>query len=144
MRALHEPAVRTGLSFAASDITLEEGDSQQDSADASQGEEVFKAPSEPASAVQSRKLANVRVQLDALLQQLQQQRAESKRREEALEQKRDEALRKRDEALEQQREESEKREKALERRLDEVMKAVSRRGKSGTARGAYPTNRFSS
>lgn len=133
VRAMPEPAVRTGLSFAASDITLEEGNSQQGSADASQTDEAFKAPIEPARAIQSRELATLRVQLDTLLQQMHQQETESKRREEVLQRKRDEALeqqreesRRREEEGRRREEEGRRREEALGHRLDEMMKIVTK------------------
>lgn len=154
VRAMPESSVRTGLSFLASDTTLEERDSQQDGAGASQEDEAFKAPSEPASAVLGRELESVRAQLDSLLEQINQRKEESRRREEALERKRDDAVeqqieesrrreealqrkreeegRRREEALDQEKEEStmreeesRRREEALERRLDEMMKVVT-------------------
>nr|OQO22672.1 hypothetical protein B0A51_16500 [Rachicladosporium sp. CCFEE 5018] len=87
--SVQRPVPRTGLSFAASDIGLDEGSSQQGSeAIASQENVVFRTPSEPASASQKRDMANMRGQLDKLLRQLQEQREESK---EQLEQQRKES-----------------------------------------------------
>lgn len=59
------PAKRTGLSFAASDLALEEMDSQQDfRVDTSQDDRVFKTPTEPASVSQKEEMAKIREQLD--------------------------------------------------------------------------------
>lgn len=114
-QSMPKPSTRTGLSFAASDITLSEEGSQPDSGAVSRGDEAFKVPREPASASQSRELANVKLQLDRMLQQMEQQREDSRRREEALQ----EAGKEREEA-------SKEREKALERRLDQMMEVVAR------------------
>nr|OQO29345.1 hypothetical protein B0A51_06925 [Rachicladosporium sp. CCFEE 5018] len=98
--SMQRPVPRTGLSFAASDIGLDEGSSRQSfEAIASQENAVFRTPSEPASASQKRDMANMRGQLDKLLRQLQEQREESMQQ---LEQRRKESK----EQLEKQRKES--------------------------------------
>lgn len=110
VQAMSRPTARTALSFAASDITLEEEGSEAESRSASQAEEVFKVPDEPASGSQHPELTSVRMQIDKLLQQMEQQKTESRQQ------------------LEQQKEESRKREEALESRLDQMMALLSKSG----------------
>ncbi|KAK4551549.1 hypothetical protein LTR86_011112 [Recurvomyces mirabilis] len=118
IRAMSKPIARTGLSFAASDITLEEEGSLLGSEVASQEDEVFKVPSEPASVSQNRELGKMRSQLDRLLQQIEEQREESRRQ---LEEQREDSRKE----FEQQREEK----KAIERRLDQMMQIMSKSAK---------------
>ncbi|KAK0302215.1 hypothetical protein LTR82_017950 [Friedmanniomyces endolithicus] len=95
------PAQRTEISFAASDIVLDEEDSQRDSvATASQEDSQFRAPGEPASASSHRETRKMSEQMDKLLQQLEQQRKDSR------------------EQLEQQRKETRDKEERMERRLE--------------------------
>ncbi|KAK3669118.1 hypothetical protein LTR78_011016 [Recurvomyces mirabilis] len=135
VQSMPKPTARTGLSFAASDVTLGEGGSQTDSEIASQADEAFKLPNEPASVSQNRELASMRVQLDRLLQQMDEQGEESRRGEDAVKQqmqqqkeeskKREEESKKREEESKKREEESKKREDALERRLDQMVIIVA-------------------
>ncbi|TKA26533.1 hypothetical protein B0A54_17519 [Friedmanniomyces endolithicus] len=128
-----EPTARTCLSFAASDVTLGEGGSQTDSEIAFQADEAFKLPHESASVSQIRELASMRVQL---LQQMDEQGKESRRKEDAVKQlmeqqkeeskKREEEGKKREEEGKKREEESKKREDALERKLDQMMSIVAK------------------
>ena len=91
LAAIPEPSEqRTGMSFSTSGLTLEETDPRQDSQGALQpGEDaVFQKPQRPASALQ----------IDKLLQQLEQQRKDSKEKEERM-----------DRQMEQQRKDSRRR-----------------------------------
>lgn len=111
--SMQKPVPRTGLSFAASDITIDEGDSQPGSgATGSQGDDGFRTPIEPASASQKRDMAKMRGQLDKLLQQSQEQGKQSM---EQLEQQRKESR----EELEQQRKESRDKEERMARQLEQ-------------------------
>ncbi|KAK1050990.1 hypothetical protein LTR74_016914 [Friedmanniomyces endolithicus] len=102
--SMQGPVPRTGLSFAASDITLDERDSRQGcEATGSQGNDGFRTPIEPASALQKREMATMRGQLDKLLQQLQEQGKQST------------------EQLEQQRKESRDKEERMVRRFEQQM-----------------------
>ncbi|KAK5105878.1 hypothetical protein LTR62_001937 [Meristemomyces frigidus] len=126
-----KPTARTGLSFAASNVTLGEGNSQTDSEIASQADEAFKLPNEPASVSQNRELASMKVQLDRLLQQMDEQGEESRGKEDAvkqqMQQQKEESKEREEES--KKREESRKREDALERRLDQMMSTVARSAK---------------
>lgn len=107
-RSMPKPIPRTGLSFAASDITLDEEDLKQGSEINSQEDDVFKMPSEPASASQKRELTATRRQVDRLLQQLEQQREDSEQK------------------LEQQRMDSKLREQIMDRRMELMMESFSK------------------
>ncbi|OQN95281.1 hypothetical protein B0A48_18752 [Cryoendolithus antarcticus] len=103
--SMQEPVPRTGLSFAASDIILDEDNSQHGSeVTGSQENDGFKTPIEPASVSQKREMAKMRGQLDKLLQQLEQQRIESR------------------EQLEQQRNESKDEKERMERQMEQQRK----------------------
>lgn len=67
---MSEPAVRDGLSLAASDFTMNIEDCQQMSAEGTQGDKVFETSREPATALQSPETANLGVQLRPLLQSM--------------------------------------------------------------------------
>ncbi|KAK6434294.1 hypothetical protein LTR95_009522 [Oleoguttula sp. CCFEE 5521] len=100
--SMQGPVPRTGLSFAASDITLGKDDSQHGSgATGSQENDGFKTPTEPASVSQNRDMAKMRGQLDKLLQRLEQQRNGSR------------------EQLEQQKKENEDKEERMERQMEQ-------------------------
>jgi len=100
--ALPKLSERTEMSFAASEMTLEEN-SQQDSQDAPQpgGGDAFQKPGLPASALQYEEMVKIRQQIDRLLQQMEQQRQDSK---EEMEQQRQESK----EQMEQQRQQMER------------------------------------
>ncbi|EMC97234.1 hypothetical protein BAUCODRAFT_32978 [Baudoinia panamericana UAMH 10762] len=122
-----DPVPRTGLSFDASEITLDYENSQQDSElTASHGDDVFKTPSEPASVSQKRENRQMKEQLENMerileqlrrdnREQLDQQRKDSR---EQLEQQRKDSR----EQLEQQRKESRDREEKMEWQLEQQKK----------------------
>ena len=97
---LPAPASRTGLSFATSEMGLEETPSQDS--------DVFLKPNGSASASQSAKL---REQMDKLLKQLKEQVQDSKEQEKKWEQQ-----------LEQQRKDSKEKEKKWEQQLEQQSK----------------------
>lgn len=87
---LPKPSQKTGLSFATSDMFLNESDSQQDSQEM-QGDNTFRKPSEPASSSQNRMMATMREQMERqrrenteLKEQLEQDREQSKQEIEPL------------------------------------------------------------
>ncbi|MCJ1348391.1 hypothetical protein MMC31_006623, partial [Peltigera leucophlebia] len=82
---LPRPSEKTGLSFAASDMLLNESDSQQDSQEMLQGDSAFRKPSEPASSLQKKEMATIREQMERqrrenteLKEQLKQDKEQSK------------------------------------------------------------------
>ena len=93
---LPAPASQTGLSFAASEIGLEESNPQDD--------DVFSRPSESASASQKKEMVK-------LLQQLLEQKKDSQEKEKKWEQQ-----------LEQQRKDSQEKEKKWEQQLEQQRK----------------------
>ena len=114
-----QPQPRTGLSFGASDMSLEDGSLPIDSETITiLDNDGFKTPSEPASASQRREMSKLRSQLDKVLQQLQEkeEKMERQRKEdkEQLEQQKKESK----EQLEQQRKESKE-------QLDRLMQVLS-------------------
>ena len=97
LACIPSPPERTGISFAASDLSLDQVDSQQDSQELSQGEEAFRRPGHPSSASQQREMAKVKEQLeqqrqeskqqiDKLLDQMEQQRHQMEQQRQHLEQ----------------------------------------------------------
>ncbi|KAK1021254.1 hypothetical protein LTS16_026640 [Friedmanniomyces endolithicus] len=103
------PAQRTGLSFAASDMGLDREDSQRDSGDTtSQEDSQFRTPGEPASVSLRKETRRVREQMDVLLQQLEQQRQDSR------------------DQLEQQRKESRDKEEKMGRQLEQLVSMVAK------------------
>ncbi|RMZ89626.1 hypothetical protein DV736_g3162, partial [Chaetothyriales sp. CBS 134916] len=97
VKHLPPPPERTGLSFAASDLSLDQANSQEGSQDtSSQADSAFKKPGEPLSSLQKREIRKLREQTDKLLQQLEKQRQDSK---EQLEKQRQDSR----EQMEQQR-----------------------------------------
>ncbi|TKA31858.1 hypothetical protein B0A54_16598 [Friedmanniomyces endolithicus] len=129
--SMQGPVPRTGLLFAASDITLDERDSQQGSeATGSQGNDGFRTPIEPASALQKREMASMRGQLDKLLrqsqeqgkqstEQLEQQRKESRDKEERMVQQMEQQGKQSTEQLEQQRKESRDKEERMVQQMEQ-------------------------
>ncbi|KAK1808375.1 hypothetical protein LTR12_017266 [Friedmanniomyces endolithicus] len=120
-RFMQKPVTRTGLSFAASDITLDEEGSQHSSEIASQEDQRFKTPSEPASASQKREKTTMKCQLDLLRQHSEQQRKESRDREEMMERQ---MAQQKEEHKEQQREQKEmmERQMAQQKEMMELLK----------------------
>ncbi|KAK6440395.1 hypothetical protein LTR95_003386, partial [Oleoguttula sp. CCFEE 5521] len=121
--SMQGPVPRTGLSFAASDILLDEDKSQHGSeVTGSQENDGFKTPIEAASVSQKREVAKMRGQLDKLLQQLEQQRIEST---EQLEQQRNESKDEKNRMkrqMELQRKESKDKEERMERQMEKQRK----------------------
>ena len=74
------------FSFEASDLALDDTDSEDDSQEnLSQENEAFRKPGKPAGIAQNRELVKPRKQMDKLLQQLEQQRKDSKEEKERIE-----------------------------------------------------------
>ena len=63
MEKLPRPSKKTGLSFATSDMFLNESDSQQDSQKI-QGNNTFRKLSEPANNLQKKEMATIRKQME--------------------------------------------------------------------------------
>ena len=104
-------AERTGLSFAASDLALEDTDSQQNSQVAGlQDDEVFRTPSEPASVAKIRKIEQeskkrvekLEEQVTKLLQQMELQKQENKQQMELQKQESKERVEQMEQQMKQQ------------------------------------------
>ena len=112
VRGMQLPQYRTGLSFGASDMTLEDGQSQQDSeAITVQDNDGFRTRNEPASSSQRREMIKLKSQLDQVLQQLREQRKEGREKEQNMESQ-----------MDQQRKESKEKEQKLERLMEQQRK----------------------
>ena len=68
---LKTPGERTGISFSASSLALEESDSQANSQDTTQEEGVFQVPGEPASAAQKKQQNRIQAQMQQTNKKLQ-------------------------------------------------------------------------
>ncbi|KAK1050074.1 hypothetical protein LTR74_017149 [Friedmanniomyces endolithicus] len=99
---LPTPEKRTGLSFATSDLAVNDDGSQQDSElMSSQDDSGFKTPGEPASVSLRQENRKIRKQMDNLLLQLQEQRKESNKLLTQLEEQRKDSEQQRKESKEQ-------------------------------------------
>ncbi|TKA61583.1 hypothetical protein B0A55_13560, partial [Friedmanniomyces simplex] len=99
---LPSPEKRTGLSFATSDLAVNEDGSKQDSElISSQDDSGFKTPGEPASVSLRQENRKIREQMDKLLLQLQEQRKESSKLLTQLEEQRKDSEQQRKESKEQ-------------------------------------------
>ena len=95
---------RTGLSFAASDLTIVPPNSTEDSQEASsQGDHDFATPIEPASVAQRRETTKLREQIDKLQQQMDQQRQDAKQQIDRLLQQMDQQRQDAKQHMEQQK-----------------------------------------
>ena len=92
---LPRPSEKTGLSFAASDMFLNESDSQQDSQEMLQSDSAFRKPSEPASNLQKKEMAMIRQHMDwqreESEQEIERQRRENTELKEQLKQDREQS-----------------------------------------------------
>ena len=121
---------RTGLSFAASMVSLDETLSQQDSQETSpQDEDVFQKPSKSASASEKKEMVKLREQIEKLLEQLEQQRKDNIQQ---LEQQRRDGKEKEEmmrhhmqEQLEQQRKDGKEKEEMMQRQLEQQKEIIS-------------------
>ena len=112
-------AERTGLSFAASDLTLEEKDSQQSSQDVGlQDDGVFKTPSEPASVSRQKEARRREEQFAKLLQ-------ESKEREEKTKQESKEREEKMERQLQQQTEQLKQQMEQMKQQMEQQKEIIS-------------------
>ena len=110
---LPRPSEKTSLSFAASDMFLNESDSQQDSQEMLQGDSAFRKPSEPASNSQKKEMAIIRQHIDRQRkeseQEIERQRRENTELKEQLKQDREQSkqeMGKLQEQIERQRREN--------------------------------------
>lgn len=136
---LASPPEHTGLSFAASDLSIDQVDSQQDSQEApSQGDGAFKKPDAPSSASQKREMAKIREQMerqsnersqqiDKLLQQMEQQRQQMEQQLERQRQDSKEQLERQREQMELQRQREERLEAKLEDQSKEIIRLLEKR-----------------
>ena len=118
---LPEPGERTGLSFAASDLTIVPPNSTEDSQEASsQCDSDFATPVEPASVAQKREMTKLKGQIDKLLQQMEQQRQDAKQQKEQqrqqMEQQREDAK----QQMEQQRQQMEQQRQQMEQQRQQM------------------------
>ncbi|TKA75573.1 hypothetical protein B0A55_07932, partial [Friedmanniomyces simplex] len=116
---LPSPEKRTGLSFATSDLAVNDDGSQQDSElMSSQHDSGFKTPGEPASVSLRQENRKIREPMDRLLFQLQKQREESK---EELQRQQQESKGQMDRLLKQLEEQR----KDSKQQLDRLLAAIS-------------------
>ena len=111
---LPAPASQTGLSFAASEMGLEETSSQDS--------DVFLKPNGSASASQKKESAKLREQMDKLLKQLEEQMQDSKEKEKKWEQQLEQQRKDSMQQLELQRKENQETQKRLERQVEQQRK----------------------
>lgn len=116
---LPRPSEKTGLSFATSDMFLNESDSQQDSQEM-QGNNTFRKPSEPASSSQKKEMATIREQMERQRkesgQDIERQRRENTELKEQLKQDREQSKQDR----EQSKQDREQSKQEIERLLAKI------------------------